>query len=129
MCRKRETSDVLSSLMREELGATWLAGSLFGNRPRVCAFFNSPDDEYPALLPIIKEGLERRQKSVPRRLNQRRQQLATVGLEVAAPEKARQVELHDSANTLRRGGKFDPEKTAFSVRRSGKQRPEKGVSL
>ena len=40
-----------------------IAGSELGNIRHVCAFFNSPDDEYEVLLPFIKEGLERGEKA------------------------------------------------------------------
>ena len=35
------------------------AGSVLGTQRHVCAFFNSPDEEYRVMLPFIKEGFER----------------------------------------------------------------------
>jgi len=36
-----------------------LCGSLLRQHRHVCAFFNSPDDEYRVTLPLIREGLSR----------------------------------------------------------------------
>jgi hypothetical protein len=39
------------------------AGSVLGEKRHICAFFNSPEEEYRVLLPFIKEGFERGEKA------------------------------------------------------------------
>jgi hypothetical protein len=39
------------------------ADSVLGEKRHICAFFNSPDEEYQVLLPFIKAGFERGDKA------------------------------------------------------------------
>src|SRR5215475_10608990 len=63
-----------------------LTGSMLGARPHICAFFNTPDDEYRALLPFIKEGLAIGEKAIhtvdPGGRSHHIERLASAGLDV-----------------------------------------------
>jgi hypothetical protein len=122
-----------SSLPAERCGSIRLAGSTLGSRPHVCAFFQSPDDEYGVLLPFIKEGLELGEKAVhtldPQRMDEHRGRLASAGIEVAALESGGQLELRDWANTHLQGGKFDPQKTLSLFEDVVKNAKQNGFSL
>lgn len=85
------------------------------NRPHICAFFNGPEDEYRALLPFIKEGLERGEKAVhtvnPARREDHLRRLAESGIDLNAVHQKGQLELRDWNNTHLRDGRFDQNKT------------------
>lgn len=87
-----------------------LTGSMLGARPHICAFFDTPDDEFRALLPFIKEGLAIGEKSVhtvdPRRRDHYLQQLASAGVDIDALRRNGQLELRDWYNTHLRTGRF-----------------------
>ena len=110
-----------------------LSGSALAGRPHICAFFQSEDDEYRVLLPFIKEGLELGEKAVhtvdPGRMDEHRQRLASAGIEVAALQKAGQLELRDWANTHLRGGQFDPQKTLSLFEGVVREAESKGFPL
>jgi DNA-binding NarL/FixJ family response regulator len=87
-----------------------LTGSMLGGRPHICAFFDSPDDEYRVLLPFIKEGLAIGEKAVhtmdPRRRDHHLQHLASAGVDVDLLRRNGQLELRDWYNTHLRTGRF-----------------------
>src|SRR5215468_2899510 len=39
------------------------AGSTLGRYRHICAFFNSPQEEYETLLPFVREGIERGERA------------------------------------------------------------------
>ena len=57
-----------------------MTSSLLGTAVHVCAFFNTPDDEYRVMLPFVKEGSERSEKGFhivdPERRDEHLQRLA-----------------------------------------------------
>ncbi|HEY0337569.1 MAG TPA: MEDS domain-containing protein, partial [Burkholderiales bacterium] len=67
------------------------AGSVLGAQRHVCAFFQSHDEEYRALLPFIKEGFERGERAFhivdPKRRAEHRLRLASAGIDVDTAEK------------------------------------------
>lgn len=87
-----------------------LTGSMLGARPHICAFFDSPDDEYRTLLPFIKEGLAIGEKAVhtvdPRRRDHYVQHLASAGVDIDALRRNGQLEFRDWYNTHLRTGRF-----------------------
>jgi MEDS: MEthanogen/methylotroph, DcmR Sensory domain len=92
-----------------------LADTMLDSRAHVCAFFNSPDEEYEVLLPYMKEGLELGQKNVhtvdPRLRDEHCQRLASAGVDLETVLQNGQFELRDWSNTHLREGKFDQRKT------------------
>jgi hypothetical protein len=90
------------------------AGSTLGARRHVCAFFNTPNEEYDVLLPFIKEGFERSEKGFhivdPKLRAEHVRRLEAVGIDVAAVEQSGQFELRNWADAYLREGHFDQDK-------------------
>ena len=84
-------------------------------RAHICAFFNSHDDEYRALLPFIKDGFECGEKAVhtvdPQRRDGHLQRLAAAGIDVMAAGQRGQFELRTWTDTHLCNGQFDQHKT------------------
>jgi hypothetical protein len=87
------------------------AGSELGAKRHICAFFHNRDEEYRVLLPFIKEGLKRGEKAFhvvdPKLREEHIQRLNSAGIDVAAKEKSRHLELRNWAETYLREGHFD----------------------
>ncbi len=92
-----------------------IAGSRICQRAHICAFFSSADDEYKALLPFIKEGLESGEMAVhvvdPQRRNDHAERLRRAGIDVTAIRQSGQLELHDWMAAYLPDGKFDMDRT------------------
>ena len=110
-----------------------LDGSTLGHRAHVCAFFNTPDEAFQALLPFIKEGLELGHKSVhtidPRLRAEHSQRLASAGIELDAALQNDQLELLDWSSTHLCQGKFDQHKTLSRYRQVMADATQKGFPL
>jgi hypothetical protein len=91
-----------------------LAGSVLAVPRHVCAFFNSADEEYGVLLPFIKEGFQRGDKTVhvldPRRQANHLSRLVAAGIDVTAAAATGQFEIKSSVETYLRQGRFDPDR-------------------
>jgi DNA-binding CsgD family transcriptional regulator len=87
-----------------------LTGSMLGARPHICAFFNTPDDEYHVLLPFIKEGLVIGEKAVhtvdPRRRSWHIERLRSAGVDVDLLRQNGHLEIRDWDDTHLRAGRF-----------------------
>ncbi|HEY9226881.1 MAG TPA: MEDS domain-containing protein [Gemmatimonadaceae bacterium] len=87
------------------------AGSVLEAKRHLCAFFDSPDQEYRALLPFIKEGLERGEKAYhvvsPHARDDHLTRLAAAGIDVGSVLKSRQLELFDWHQVYLPDGRFD----------------------
>ena len=90
------------------------AGSVLGAQRHICAFFHSPDEEYRALLPFIKEGFERGEKAFhivdPKLRVGHTLRLTSAGIDVEAAEKSGQFELLNWADAYLRDGHFDQDR-------------------
>jgi hypothetical protein len=90
------------------------AGSVLGAQRHVCAFFQSHDEEYRALLPFIKEGFDRGERAFhivdPKRRAEHRLRLASAGIDVETAEKTGQFELRNWADAYLRDGHFDQDR-------------------
>jgi hypothetical protein len=86
------------------------AGSMLGEYRHVCAFFSSPREEYATLLPFVRDGLERGERAYHILPSQRREehleQLGSVGIDVAAAQERRQLDVATVEETYLRGGHF-----------------------
>ncbi|MBV9999816.1 MAG: MEDS domain-containing protein [Verrucomicrobia bacterium] len=109
------------------------AGSDLGDKCHVCAFFNSRDDEYRALIPFISEGIERGEKIVhtidPERREDHLARLHAEGLDAAHLERTGQFELRTWSNTHLAGGKFDPVRTLSLFEDVVKKAKQEGYPL
>jgi len=94
------------------------AGSMLRDYRHVCAFFNSPQEEYDTLLPFVRDGLERDERAYHVLPSQYRdehlEQLRRAGIDVAAAQLRRQLEVATSEETYLHGGRFN--KDAMLVR-------------
>ncbi|MGR8940420.1 MAG: MEDS domain-containing protein [Gammaproteobacteria bacterium] len=88
-----------------------LAGSALEKHYHICAFFNSKEEEYPVLLPFIKEGLERGEKAFhvvdPNFLNEHLRYLESAGIETQAVRHSGQLELRNWYQAYLIDGHFD----------------------
>jgi hypothetical protein len=91
-----------------------LAGSTLGNHSHVCAFFHSSDEEYPILLPFIKEGLQRGEKAFhvvdPNLRDEHLRHLESVGIETVELEQGGQLELRDWYDAYLCDGHFNQDR-------------------
>jgi hypothetical protein len=110
-----------------------LAGSTLDRRAHVCAFFNTPDEEYQVLLPFMKEGLELGQKNVhtvdPRLRTDHSLRLASAGIELQTVLQNGHLELLDWSSTHLHQGAFDQHKTLSLYRKIMDDATQKGFPL
>ena len=89
------------------------AGSELGGYRHVCAFFNSPQEEYATLLPFVRDGLERGERAyhvLPARYRQEHlDQLRSAGIDVRAAQQRRQLEVATPEEVYLRNGRFSKE--------------------
>lgn len=87
------------------------AGSQLTSTRHVCAFFNSVEDEYGALLPFMRDGFARGDKAVhvldPARHPDHLRRLSAAGIDHVAARQRRQFELRSCVETYLEGGRFD----------------------
>jgi MEDS: MEthanogen/methylotroph, DcmR Sensory domain len=77
----------------------------------ICAFFNSLDEQHRVLLPFIKDGFERREKSFhlidPERQEEHLRWLVEAGIDVQEAMSSGQLEVRPWRDGPLRGGRFD----------------------
>ena len=80
----------------------------------VCAFFANDDEEYRVLLPFIREGLSRGDKTVnvvnPEAREEHLQRLAQAGIDSATPLKSGQLQIRINTEVYLRDGRFDQDR-------------------
>lgn len=100
-----------SSTLSEAQRSVELAGSRLNNHYHVCAFFHSKYEEYPVLLPFIKDGLQRGEKAFhvvdPKLRDEHLTYLASAGIEVDRFEQNGQLELRSWEEAYLHNGHFD----------------------
>lgn len=88
-----------------------LAGTRLEKHFHICAFFHSKEEEYPVLLPFIKEGLERGEKAFhvvdPKLRNEHLRYLRSAGIETEEVEQSGQLELRNWHDAYLLDGHFD----------------------
>jgi methanogenic corrinoid protein MtbC1 len=88
-----------------------LDGATLGRPPHICAFVDSPDEEYDLLLPFVREGLEAGEKAlhfvdgVSQAEHFRR--LGAAGIDVAACLATGQLDVRSWQETYLKEGTFD----------------------
>jgi hypothetical protein len=95
----------------ENLAPVRLAGRTLSHTNHICAFFNSPEEQYKVLMPFFKDGYDQREKlfhvvDTPLHDNHRcacRQG----GIDVSDAEASGQLEIHDWEETYLKDGYFD----------------------
>src|SRR5262245_44005182 len=108
-------------------------GNAMINRPHICGFFRSDDDESQAVIPFILEGLKKGEKAFhtvdPKRYDAHLQQLASAGLDVPTLLESRQLEVHDWNEMHLRDGLFDESRTLAGWEQIGQQAKKDGFPL
>ncbi|MGR9053007.1 MAG: MEDS domain-containing protein [Gammaproteobacteria bacterium] len=91
-----------------------LAGARLDRHYHICAFFHSKEEEYPILLPFIKEGLERGEKAFhvvdPKLRSEHVRHLEGAGIDTGIVEKNGQLELRNWQDAYLRDGHFDQQR-------------------
>ena len=109
------------------------AGSELGGYRHVCAFFNSPQEEYATLLPFVRDGLERGERAyhvLPARYRQEHlDQLRSAGIDVRAAQQRRQLEVAAPDEVYLRNGRFDKEAMLEVIQEALKAGPTLGFPL
>src|SRR3984885_4260808 len=101
------------------------AGSQIDQTRHVCAFFNSPDEEYRVLLPFIKDGFQSGHKAIhivnPDQRQDHFERLTAAGIDTAITEQSGQLEIRTDTEIYLREGRFDADRmiTAFEQLASG----------
>src|SRR5207253_649493 len=89
-------------------------GSVLGIQRHVCAFFNSPEEEYRVLLPFIKDGFERGEKAFhivdPSLRAEHLQRLESAGIDVDLAQRSGQLEVRTWFEAYLRDGHFDQDR-------------------
>ena len=90
------------------------AGATLGSQRHVCAFFQTPDEEYQVLLPFIKEGFEQGERAFhivdPDLRDEHMRRLESAGIDVSERRKDGQFELLNWEDAYLREGHFDQDK-------------------
>ena len=109
------------------------AGSTLDTYRHICAFFNSPDEEYRVLLPYIKEGFERGDKAFhivdPNLRDDHLRRLESVGIDVTATQQNGQFELLNWEDAYLREGHFDQDKMLALIEEVLENGMQQGFSL
>jgi MEDS: MEthanogen/methylotroph, DcmR Sensory domain len=86
-------------------------GAPLGEKMHICAFFNSPEEEYQLLLPFIKEGFERGEKAFhvvdPKQREDHLQRLESIGIDVESARSSGQLHFCDWNEAYLPDGRFD----------------------
>jgi hypothetical protein len=106
------------------------AGAPLGAKRHICAFFQSPEEEYEVLLPFIKEGFERGEKAFhvvgPRQREDHVRRLESAGIDLEAARAHGQFDFYDWEETYLPGGHFDQDRMLAMWRDTLQSASEKG---
>jgi hypothetical protein len=99
----------------------------------VCAFFHTQDQEDKVVVPFLKEGMDRGEKtfyvSNPRMHAHIFQELSHAGIEVIVAERRGQLEVKKSAEVYIRDGRFDQDATLALIQEILNKGAEQGFAL
>jgi hypothetical protein len=113
-CHPRSDFSQEDLQLKQHLQPISLAGSQLGEVRHVCAFFANDDEEYRVLLPFIREGLSRGDKTVnvvnPEAREDHLQRLAQAGIDSAVPLKSGQLQIRINTEVYLRDGRFDQDR-------------------
>lgn len=87
------------------------AGSELGDQRHICAFFNTPSEEYRLTLPFIKDGLERGERAFhivgPAGKDDHRRRLESAGVRFDEIQRKGQLEVRTWEQAYLRDGRFN----------------------
>ncbi len=109
------------------------ANATLGSARHICAFFNSPDEEYRVLLPFIREGIERGEKAFhivdPRLMDDHIHRLQEGGIDTAASGGSGQLVVKRWQDAYLRDGHFDQDRMLALIEEVLAAGPSEGYPL
>ena len=107
-----------------------LAGSLLGDHRHVCAFFDSPEDEYHVMFPFFRDGMARGERGVsivPRSQTDYVGRLRSAGVDLDAPHS--QFELRCTEDYYASEGRMNVDAMLSRVRQTFEESRALGFPL
>jgi hypothetical protein len=102
-----------------QLDAVRLAGRTISHTNHICAFFNSPEEQYKVLMPFFKDGYDQGEKLfhvVDSGLHDNhRCACQSGGIDVRDAEERSQLEINDWEHTYLKDGYFDGDRMIRTV--------------
>ena len=109
------------------------AHATLGSQRHICAFFHSRDEEYRALLPFIREGIERGEKAFhivgPHLLEDHRHRLREAGIDTDTASARGQLVVKRWQDAYLRDGHFDQDRMLALIEEVLSSGPKEGYSL
>ncbi|MDB5856512.1 MAG: hypothetical protein JWQ76_201 [Ramlibacter sp.] len=109
-----------------------IAGTALGKYRHICAFFRNAEEEYRVMLPFIKDGLARGDRSChilePEQRAEHLRQLASAGIDVAGEERRGQLEVLSVHDMYLRDGHFDVARMLNAIQQQLSPRDEIAIS-
>ena len=109
------------------------ANATLGTERHICAFFNTPDDEYRILLPFIKEGIERGEKGFhivdPELMDDHFGRLKNAGIDTEAAKAKGQLVVRRWQDAYLRDGHFDQDRMLELIQEVLDAGPAEGFAL
>lgn len=98
-----------------------IAGTSLEKHNHVCAFFNTPDEEYRVLLPFIRDGIEEGEKAFhivdPALKEDHERRLTVAGIETKKAAEKGQLEVKVWNEAYLRDGRFDQQRMISLIQR------------
>jgi hypothetical protein len=99
----------------------------------ICAFFNSPEEEYRFLLPFIRDGIERGEKAFhivdPRLLENHLARLREAGIDAESAQSRGQLVVKRWQDAYLRDGHFDQDRMVALIEEVLSAGPAEGYAL
>jgi hypothetical protein len=109
-----------------------IAGTTLGRYRHICAFFRHPQDEYRIMLPFIKDGLDRGDRTCqivePTLRDEHRRQLTGAGIDVALEERTGRLEVISAQDVYLHDGHFDVARMLDVIRQHISPESESSIS-
>jgi len=109
------------------------ANATLGTDRHICAFFNSPDEEYRVLLPFIREGIDRGEKAFhivdPRLMDDHFSRLQEGGIDTQATVDRGQLVVRRWQDAYLRDGHFDQDRMLALIQEVLAAGPAEGYAL
>ncbi len=109
------------------------ANATLGAERHICAFFNSPEEEYRVLTPFIREGIERGEKAFhivdPRLVEDHIRRLQDAGIDTDASSRRGQLVVKRWQDAYLRDGHFDQDRMLSLIEDVLSAGPDEGYGL
>jgi hypothetical protein len=109
------------------------ANHMLGSERHICAFFQSPEEEYRVLLPFIREGFERGEKGFhivdPGLMDEHVSRLRAAGIDADGAQSRGQLVVKRWQDAYLRDGHFDQDRMVALIEEVLSAGPEQGYTL